>query len=207
MYSTVSQVDSKMDQGRNNLGSVQCILFYVSLQTCGSVWGSITFLSSMVNQKIIPVAFGKDTFTKYNFIISTIIFHNSNKTYTVHAGHKLMLDHCQENVAKQMPIMVSEDFYYLDTDWAASVECRCCPSNNVLFADRASGRRLQVQLENGTLVFLDEFIVVLNARPAALSGFVQIALVAAYGDGENAMIIYLIDNFPLLVRAWPSVSP
>jgi hypothetical protein len=71
IYSMVSQVDSKIDQGRNNLGSVHCILFYVSLQTCGSVWGSITFLSSMVNQKIIPVAFGKDTFTKYNFIIST----------------------------------------------------------------------------------------------------------------------------------------
>jgi hypothetical protein len=96
--------------------------------------------------------------------------------------------------------------------------------NNALFADRASGRRLQVQLENGTLVFFDEFDAVLNARLAALSGFVQIALVAAYDDGENAMIIYLIDNFPLLapssqlpeslrpslwplVRAWPSVSP
>ena len=109
------------------------------------------------------------------------------------------------NVTNQTPMTVSEDFYYLDTDWAASVECRGCPSNNALFADGVSGRRLQVQLENGTLVFFDEFIAVLNARLTVLPDFVQIALAAVYGDGaENATLIDLIDNFPSLA---PSSQP
>jgi hypothetical protein len=71
---------------------------------------------------------------------------------------KLMLDHCQVNIAKQMPMMVSEDFYYLDTDWAASVKCRCCPSNNALFADRASGRRLQFNLKTGHMYSMQDWL-------------------------------------------------